>query len=347
MSASGATVSRRAAWELGAPPVPPGGHVLVANAAGLFAPIADATYASGMAATGGSVAIRILGATTAIDAVGWGTAAGTWQEGTPAAAPAAGASLERLPGAAAGSWQDTGLNSRRLRRAPGPGPAEPGLCPDPARRASRSDAGPHRRAADAGPLGRRADTGSAGAPRRSRLPVTSPMAWRSPSRASRSPAPTSTTAVASSPMRPAGSRVLVTDGGFARGDHVRVTGELDDRFSQRTLRVAGDVRSPSSARAAIPAPPRSPPAPSARVAEGALVRVAGIDRRQRQPAHHRGRVRPRRWERRRAPRRPDRQRDRHLDLEGGHDRRPRRGRRPARLERLGLDRLPGHATRAR
>ena len=34
-SASGATVSRRAAWELGAPSVPAGGHVLIANQDGL------------------------------------------------------------------------------------------------------------------------------------------------------------------------------------------------------------------------------------------------------------------------------------------------------------------------
>ena len=61
--------------------VPPGAHVLVANELGIFAPIADALYASGMAATGGSVALRIQGATTAIDAVGWGTATSTWLEG--------------------------------------------------------------------------------------------------------------------------------------------------------------------------------------------------------------------------------------------------------------------------
>ena len=101
-SASGATVSRRAAWELGAPSVPAGGHVLIANQDGLFAPIADATYASGIAAAGGSVAIRIIGASTPIDAAGWGSAAGTLVEGTPAPSPAASGSIERLPGGAAG-----------------------------------------------------------------------------------------------------------------------------------------------------------------------------------------------------------------------------------------------------
>ena len=108
-SASGATVSRRAAWTLGAPEVPPGHHVLLANELGVYAPIADALYASGMAATGGSVALRIQGADSAIDAVGWGTAASAWMEGRAATAPAAGSSIERLPGGWLGSTQDTCL----------------------------------------------------------------------------------------------------------------------------------------------------------------------------------------------------------------------------------------------
>src|SRR5207302_258264 len=110
VSASGATVTRKAAWAAGAPSVPPGAHWLVANSAGLYGPIADTTYANGLAATGGSVALRIQGATTAIDAVGWGTSTSTWLEGTPAPAPPAGSSLERLPGGSAGSGQDTNDN---------------------------------------------------------------------------------------------------------------------------------------------------------------------------------------------------------------------------------------------
>jgi hypothetical protein len=111
VSSTGTTISRRAAWATGAPSVPSGGHVLVANSAGVFAAIADATYATGMAATGGSVALRILGATGALDGVGWGTATGSWLEGTAAAAPPPGSSLERLPGGAAGSSQDSGDNA--------------------------------------------------------------------------------------------------------------------------------------------------------------------------------------------------------------------------------------------
>ena len=110
VTSTGATITRRATWALGAPSVPAGGHVMIANASGIYATIADATYASGMAATGGSVAVRILGASSAIDAVGWGTASSTWLEGTPATAPPAGASIERLPGGAIGSGQDTDAN---------------------------------------------------------------------------------------------------------------------------------------------------------------------------------------------------------------------------------------------
>ena len=89
VTASGATISRRASWGLDAGSIQPHGHLLIANEAGIYAAVADATYASGMASTGGSVAIRIQGAATAIDAVGWGTTTSTWREGSPAAAPAA------------------------------------------------------------------------------------------------------------------------------------------------------------------------------------------------------------------------------------------------------------------
>jgi hypothetical protein len=131
VTSTGATITRRAAWELGAPTVPPGNHVLIANAAGIYASVADATYASGMAASGGSVALRILGATTAIDAAGWGTAASAWMEGTPAVAPAAGASIERLPGGALGSGLDTGNNLVDFIERFAPEPQNLGSPPTP------------------------------------------------------------------------------------------------------------------------------------------------------------------------------------------------------------------------
>ncbi|HEY7738755.1 MAG TPA: lamin tail domain-containing protein, partial [Candidatus Limnocylindria bacterium] len=109
VTASGTTVTRKAAWGAGST-VEPGRHVLVANEAGIFASVADVTYANGLAATGGSIALRAVGGSTAIDSVGWGTAANAWLETAPAPASAAGSSLERLPGGALGSGQDTDHN---------------------------------------------------------------------------------------------------------------------------------------------------------------------------------------------------------------------------------------------
>ena len=122
VTTTGGTITRKASWAAGAASLPPGTHLLIANGAGAFAGIADVTYTNGLAAPGGSVAIRILGAGTALDAVGWGTAASTWMEGGAALAPAAGQSIERLPGGSGGSGQDTNENSADFveRTAPDP-----------------------------------------------------------------------------------------------------------------------------------------------------------------------------------------------------------------------------------
>ena len=122
VTATGGTITRKASWAAGAASLPSGAHLLIANGAGAFAGIADVTYTNGLAAPGGSVAIRILGAGTAIDAVGWGTAASTWVEGGATQAPAAGHSIERLPGGSGGSGQDTNDNGADFveRTAPDP-----------------------------------------------------------------------------------------------------------------------------------------------------------------------------------------------------------------------------------
>lgn len=144
VTATGATLSRKAAWAAGAPHVPPGAHVLIANELGIFAGIADALYAGGLAASGGSMALRIQGASTAIDAVGWGTAASSWIEGAAAPAPAAGSGLERLPGGALGSTQDTDDNAADFveRAPPDPqnstSPAVPATSPTPSASISTS-----------------------------------------------------------------------------------------------------------------------------------------------------------------------------------------------------------------
>lgn len=133
VSASGATITRKASWPAAGPMVPPGAHWLVANSAGVYAPLADTLYANGLAATGGSVALRIQGASTAVDALGWGNAVSGWLEGAPAPAPPAGSSLERLPGGLAGSAQDTDDNlvDFGILSTPDPQNAAAGPLPSP------------------------------------------------------------------------------------------------------------------------------------------------------------------------------------------------------------------------
>ena len=127
VTASGATITRKAIWGPGVE-IAPGAHVLVGNEAGIFAGVADVTYANGLAATGGSMALRLVGASTAVDAVGWGTAASTWLEGVPAPAPPASSSLERLPGVVGPEGLDhrapqPSHDRRSSVRGPGVGPA--------------------------------------------------------------------------------------------------------------------------------------------------------------------------------------------------------------------------------
>ncbi len=47
-TSSGATVTRKAAWAAGAAGMPAGAHLLIANSAGIFAGLADVSYASGL-----------------------------------------------------------------------------------------------------------------------------------------------------------------------------------------------------------------------------------------------------------------------------------------------------------
>jgi len=277
VSASGATVSRRAAWDLGAPLVPPAHHVLVANELGSYAPIADALYASGMAATGGSVALRIQGAASAIDALGWGTAASPWMEGTVAPAPAAGASLERLPGGALGSTQDTGDNlvDFVVRAVPDPQNSGSPPTPDPSATPEPSTA------PTASPL-----PSAAATPPPSVVPT--PGAATIPIATARDAA--DGTQVVIEGVATSGSAftegggyladasgsiaVLVSGGAFDRGERLRLTGSVDDRFSQRTLRVeaGGIVRLGSGSE---PAPVPATTGGIGEALEARLVTVSG------------------------------------------------------------------------
>jgi hypothetical protein len=288
VTASGGTITRKASWPAGSPPLPGGAHQLIANSAGVYAGNADATYTSGLAATGGSVAIRMVGAATAIDAVGWGNATGAWLEGAAMTVVAAGHSIERLPGGAAGSGQDTDDNSRDFfdQAAPDPqnGTSTPIALPTPTATASPSST----------PTGvATASTLASPTPDATATPLLTPPSTPSSQPASATPTPTaaasatetptaSAVATATPPVTPvptpttplaiaearamtdgaivmvegvaltdgafvdgggyvadgtAGIAVLVADGTYPRGSRMRISGELDDRFSQRTIRA--------------------------------------------------------------------------------------------------------------
>ena len=287
VSASGATISRRAAWAVGSPVVPAGHHVLVANELGAYAPIADATFATGMAASGGSAALRIQGASSAIDAVGWGTAASSWTEGTVAVAPPAGSSLERLPGGPEGSGTDTDDNASdfALREVPGPqnlGSAptpDPDATPTPASSATLSTP----------PSIPPTPTPSATATASFATPGVTPDSTATVTVAGARAVPDGTEAtVEATAITPSdftdgggyvtdatgGVAVIVEGGAFVRGERLRLTGTVSDRFAQRTLRVAADriVRLGSGGE---PAAAGAATGSIGEAAEGRLVRISG------------------------------------------------------------------------
>ena len=307
VTASGATISRRAAWSLGAPGVPAGAHVLVANEAGIFAPIADALYASGMATTGGSVALRIQGASSAIDAVGWGTAASTWLEGQPAPAAPAGSSLERLPGGPAGSTTDTDDNRSDFTVRSTPDPQNASSAPVPSSPPSPSPSG----TTTPTPTVTASATATATAspsPEPSVEPTAEPTPTASPtaepgSTPTPEPTPTSPATITTAAARamPDGSSVtieagaltgsdfgdgggyladetggiavLLDEGSFARGERVLVSGVVDDRFAQRTVRAAS---ASANGVAALPDPVARATGLVDESVEGRLVRVTGL-----------------------------------------------------------------------
>jgi hypothetical protein len=73
-----------------------GGFYLLGGSGYAGPPAADQSFASGLAGTGGAVAVKDASGTV-VDAAGWGTATNALVEGTAAAAPAAGSSIGRHP----------------------------------------------------------------------------------------------------------------------------------------------------------------------------------------------------------------------------------------------------------
>ena len=300
VTASGATVTRKASWATGALGVPPGAHVLIANEAGIFGALADVAYANGLAATGGSVALRVIGAATAIDAVGWGTAASVWLEGQPAPAPAAGSSLERLPGGSVGSGQDTDDNLIDFLVQAVPDPQNSFSPPIP--RASESAAPTESPIVTETPHPTASPTLEPSVePTTSETPVAS---------ASPTPQPTPTPSATSPTLSigearaqsdgatitiegvaltagdftdgggylvdaTAGIAVLVTEGSYARGELLRVTGTVDDRYAQRTIRATGDAIT-SLGAATEPLPMDASTGVIGESFEGQLVEITGV-----------------------------------------------------------------------
>ena len=129
-SSAGTSAIRRAGWDT-ATLLDPGRHVLIANAAGIYAPSADATYTAGIAGTGGTLVVRPVGGIP-IDAVGWGDATNSFVEGTPAEAPPAGSSIERRPGGSSGNVTDTNVNANDWVVNSSPNPENIGAPPRPA-----------------------------------------------------------------------------------------------------------------------------------------------------------------------------------------------------------------------
>ena len=99
-TATGGTITRKAAWTT--PTIlDPGRHLLVANASGIYASVADVTYSGGFAATGGAVLLRPIGGTPT-DAVGWGDAIKRVRGG--------------FAGLRAGGWREHRAVARRVTR---------------------------------------------------------------------------------------------------------------------------------------------------------------------------------------------------------------------------------------
>jgi hypothetical protein len=233
--------------------------MLLANESGTYAAIADATYSGGLAAAGGSVAIRSVGADVAVDAVAWGTAVSTWVEGTVVAAPPAGHSLERLPGGVHGSGQDTDDNSldfvERATPAPEnlaspPVPEPPAATPTVPQSPSASPTASPTVLPTPSPPTPAVTPTPAPTPAPTLIPTPSPAVSIATARAMEDGTLVTIegTALSGSGLidgggfvadGTAGIAVLVTDGAFTRGARLRITGTVGDRYAQRTLRADG------------------------------------------------------------------------------------------------------------
>ena len=271
VTSSGSTVTRKASWTA-AHPLEPGGHLLLANAAGAHAAIADATYSGGLAATGGVLVLRPIGGQP-IDAVGWGDATNAFVEGATAPAPPAGSSIERRPGGLAGNGTDTNDNGadwlvvatpvpQNLAAEPAPGATptpEPSATPGPS--ATPIPTAEPTPMATPSPTPEPAPTATP-TPTLSPAPEPTPTATPTPepiadARALPNGSPARIEGVLTVPLGSLedgrGAFVQDASGGIAlllpaavggdalsAGTVVRAAGTVDERYGQRTLRLAAD-----------------------------------------------------------------------------------------------------------
>ncbi|RMF37742.1 MAG: PKD domain-containing protein [Chloroflexi bacterium] len=120
-SASGTTDYLRYEWTEDTF-IPPYGHYLLVNESGYDGDVpGDATFSQGLSGTGGGLALRNPDGEI-VDSVGWGTASNDFVEGSPAPAPPANQSIERLPGGDEGNGQDTDDNSADFQVIDPPNP---------------------------------------------------------------------------------------------------------------------------------------------------------------------------------------------------------------------------------
>jgi hypothetical protein len=298
VTSSGSTITRKVSWATSRS-LEPGHHLLLANAVGLFAGGADATYSGGLAATGGALVVRPIGGGP-IDAIGWGDATNAFVEGSAAPAPPAASSLERRPGGTAGNGADSNDNLADwfVQAVPSPqnlaAPPAPAVLPTPTPAPSTEPTPTPLGTAEPTPVVTPEPT-----PDPTASPTPAPTATPTPTPADTStatpnptPSPRPTPTPAPSPMPIVEARALPDDsvvtvsgtltttlgalesgrtaflqdssGGIAlyldapavdqwpAGTTVDATGAIDDRFAQRTLRVALSDLSPGGP-ASLPA----------------------------------------------------------------------------------------------
>ena len=248
VTASGATTTVKQAWT--GLSMPAGAHLLLANAAGAFAPIADGTFSGGFSTVGGTLVLRNSLGGEVVDALSWGSAASAFVEGTPGLAPPTGSSLERLPGAG-DNWLDT--NDNAIDTAVQPAPLAQNLS-SPVQPAPVASATPTAASCATAPPGATPVPGPA-----SPSPATSPTVTPAPTNVA-TPSPTSdpTISIAQARVQPIGASVAVqgtvtVDPGWILGDS---TLALEDGSGGIYVNL--------------------PAMPSEDLAPGDIIRVAGV-----------------------------------------------------------------------